>query len=176
MVELAIVISGSRQPKKSKYNQGIPYFFQFPKQSFALFILFQVSNSLSFSFLFPTQTQTCLWSRALEPSQLPVSHSLAQTFSLLLRRMTGPPVLESVTLDLLKKKMQEFAKERNWEQFHSPRNLLLALVCNIIHLYLFLYDPKKRERVTQKYIVCLFVCGYFFFLFYQKNKTETRWI
>ncbi|GMY27034.1 dCTP pyrophosphatase 1-like [Fagus crenata] len=42
--------------------------------------------------------------------------------------MTGPPVLESVTLDLLKKKMQEFAKERNWEQFHSPRNLLLALV------------------------------------------------
>ncbi|KAM3683551.1 hypothetical protein ACB098_12G156500 [Castanea mollissima] len=42
--------------------------------------------------------------------------------------MTGPPGAESVTLDLLKKKMAEFAKERNWEQFHSPRNLLLALV------------------------------------------------
>ncbi|KAL6967947.1 dCTP diphosphatase [Sarracenia purpurea var. burkii] len=35
---------------------------------------------------------------------------------------------DSVTLDLLKKKMEEFAKERNWERFHSPRNLLLALV------------------------------------------------
>ena len=83
-------------------------------------------------------------------SSFAVTPSLAQTLSLLLRRrkMTGPPALESVTLDLLKKKMQEFAKERNWEQFHSPRNLLLALVCNIIHLYLFLYDPKKRERVT----------------------------
>ncbi|PON65972.1 NTP Pyrophosphohydrolase MazG-related [Trema orientale] len=35
---------------------------------------------------------------------------------------------ESVTLVLLKKKMAEFAKERDWDQFHSPRNLLLALV------------------------------------------------
>ncbi|KAJ0051317.1 hypothetical protein Pint_01457 [Pistacia integerrima] len=42
--------------------------------------------------------------------------------------MTGVPDGESVTLDLLKKKMDEFAKERNWERFHSPRNLLLALV------------------------------------------------
>ncbi|KAK7350569.1 hypothetical protein VNO77_09338 [Canavalia gladiata] len=33
-----------------------------------------------------------------------------------------------VTLDLLKHKMSEFAKERGWEPFHSPRNLLLALV------------------------------------------------
>ncbi|XP_072950579.1 uncharacterized protein [Typha angustifolia] len=35
---------------------------------------------------------------------------------------------ENVTLDDLKKKMADFAKERDWEQFHSPRNLLLALV------------------------------------------------
>uniref|UniRef100_A0A5B7B4Z3 dCTP pyrophosphatase 1 n=1 Tax=Davidia involucrata TaxID=16924 RepID=A0A5B7B4Z3_DAVIN len=33
-----------------------------------------------------------------------------------------------VTLDDLKKKMADFAKERDWDQFHSPRNLLLALV------------------------------------------------
>ncbi|KAL6497836.1 hypothetical protein OROHE_026863 [Orobanche hederae] len=38
---------------------------------------------------------------------------------------------ECVTLDLLKKKMDEFAKERNWEKYHSPRNLLLALVGEI---------------------------------------------
>ncbi|XP_050364909.1 uncharacterized protein LOC126783477 [Argentina anserina] len=42
--------------------------------------------------------------------------------------MTGFSEAESVTLDLLKKKMADFAKERNWDQFHSPRNLLLALV------------------------------------------------
>ncbi|KAJ8634384.1 hypothetical protein MRB53_027720 [Persea americana] len=35
---------------------------------------------------------------------------------------------ENVTLEDLKQKMAEFAKERNWDQFHSPRNLLLALV------------------------------------------------
>ncbi|KAL3604659.1 hypothetical protein D5086_005518 [Populus alba] len=42
--------------------------------------------------------------------------------------MTKATEGESVTLDLLKVKMAEFAKERNWDQFHSPRNLLLALV------------------------------------------------
>jgi dCTP diphosphatase len=42
--------------------------------------------------------------------------------------MSGSPECESVTLDLLKKKMEDFAKERDWQQFHSPRNLLLALV------------------------------------------------
>jgi dCTP diphosphatase len=33
-----------------------------------------------------------------------------------------------VALEDLRKKMAEFARERDWEQFHSPRNLLLALV------------------------------------------------
>ncbi|KAF3780815.1 dCTP pyrophosphatase 1 [Nymphaea thermarum] len=35
---------------------------------------------------------------------------------------------KSVTLEELRKKMAEFAKERDWDRFHSPRNLLLALV------------------------------------------------
>ncbi|KAL1309105.1 hypothetical protein HN51_051792 [Arachis hypogaea] len=43
--------------------------------------------------------------------------------------MTGLPGNgDSVTLDMLKEKMAQFAKERDWDQFHSPRNLLLALV------------------------------------------------
>ncbi|XP_022145107.1 dCTP pyrophosphatase 1-like [Momordica charantia] len=33
-----------------------------------------------------------------------------------------------VTLKDLKTKMAEFARERDWDQFHSPRNLLLAMV------------------------------------------------
>ncbi|XP_068321151.1 uncharacterized protein [Pyrus communis] len=45
--------------------------------------------------------------------------------------MTGFAEGENVTLDLLKNKMAEFAKARNWDQFHSPRNLLLALVCEV---------------------------------------------
>ncbi|KAL6970886.1 dCTP diphosphatase [Sarracenia purpurea var. burkii] len=43
--------------------------------------------------------------------------------------MTGGLERESgVGLDDLKKKMADFARERDWDQFHSPRNLLLALV------------------------------------------------
>lgn len=43
----------------------------------------------------------------------------------------------SVSLDLLKKKMADFAKERDWEPFHSPRNLLLAMVSFIHSANLF---------------------------------------
>ncbi|XP_027907124.1 dCTP pyrophosphatase 1-like [Vigna unguiculata] len=42
--------------------------------------------------------------------------------------MTGVSEEAPVSLDQLKQIMSDFAKERNWEQFHSPRNLLLALV------------------------------------------------
>ncbi|XP_042513609.1 dCTP pyrophosphatase 1-like [Macadamia integrifolia] len=42
--------------------------------------------------------------------------------------MTGVSEGEGVTLEELKKKMADFARERDWDQFHSPRNLLLALV------------------------------------------------
>ncbi|CAN6722781.1 unnamed protein product [Malus baccata var. baccata] len=35
---------------------------------------------------------------------------------------------EAVTLQERKKKMAEFSREKDWEHFHSPRNLLLALL------------------------------------------------
>ncbi|GAB2221725.1 hypothetical protein Droror1_Dr00012911 [Drosera rotundifolia] len=34
----------------------------------------------------------------------------------------------TVTLEELKMKMAEFARERDWDKFHSPRNLLLAMI------------------------------------------------
>jgi dCTP diphosphatase len=34
----------------------------------------------------------------------------------------------SPTLESLRESMAEFAKEREWDQFHTPRNLLLAMV------------------------------------------------
>ncbi|RDX57734.1 dCTP pyrophosphatase 1 [Mucuna pruriens] len=42
--------------------------------------------------------------------------------------MTGVAEETPVTLDTLKQLMAQFAKERDWDRFHSPRNLLLALV------------------------------------------------
>ncbi|KAL2506366.1 NTP Pyrophosphohydrolase MazG-related [Abeliophyllum distichum] len=42
--------------------------------------------------------------------------------------MKGASGQGGLTLEELKEKMANFAKERDWDQFHSPRNLLLALV------------------------------------------------
>ncbi|CAN8258187.1 unnamed protein product [Cochlearia groenlandica] len=40
----------------------------------------------------------------------------------------GSEEKEMVSLETLSKKMDDFAKARDWEKFHSPRNLLLAMV------------------------------------------------
>ncbi|OAE20087.1 hypothetical protein AXG93_544s1000 [Marchantia polymorpha subsp. ruderalis] len=40
----------------------------------------------------------------------------------------GSCAVGSVTIKELQKRMADFARERDWDQFHSPRNLLLALV------------------------------------------------
>lgn len=37
-----------------------------------------------------------------------------------------------VSLKDLSKQLEEFAMARDWEKFHSPRNLLLAMVCLLI--------------------------------------------
>jgi len=42
--------------------------------------------------------------------------------------MAGVPEGDSVSLGKLKQMMAQFAKERDWDQYHSPRNLLLAMV------------------------------------------------
>jgi dCTP diphosphatase len=42
--------------------------------------------------------------------------------------MTGLPEGDSVSLGKLKQMMAHFAKERDWDQYHTPRNLLLAMV------------------------------------------------
>nr|GMD61163.1 dCTP pyrophosphatase 1-like [Ipomoea batatas] len=62
----------------------------------------------------------------------------------------------SVSLDLLKKKMNDFAKERDWEKFHSPRNLLLAmkqnpsLFCCSIKIS-FVYDERNLQSLSDKF-------------------------
>lgn len=65
---------------------------------------------------------------------------------------------KGVSLDELKKKMAEFAKERDWDQFHSPRNLLLALVCMLLSYPCFFF----YIFLCVSYF--LFVCVHFVFI------------
>ncbi|KAK4719416.1 hypothetical protein R3W88_017754 [Solanum pinnatisectum] len=40
----------------------------------------------------------------------------------------GRKVMKDVSLQELREKLVEFSRVRGWDQYHSPRNLLLALV------------------------------------------------
>lgn len=44
----------------------------------------------------------------------------------------------NISLKDLSKKLEEFAKARDWEKYHSPRNLLLAMV--IFFLVFIFFD------------------------------------
>lgn len=46
---------------------------------------------------------------------------------------------KDVSLQELKDKLAEFARVRGWDQYHSPRNLLLALVSHHHLLYISLH-------------------------------------
>jgi len=41
---------------------------------------------------------------------------------------TGFPFSSSLSLEDIRQRQERFSNERNWDQFHSPRNLLLAMV------------------------------------------------
>ena len=41
---------------------------------------------------------------------------------------TGFPFSLSLSLEDIRQRQERFSNERNWDQFHSPRNLLLAMV------------------------------------------------
>lgn len=45
-----------------------------------------------------------------------------------------------VSLEELKEKMADFAKEREWDQFHTPRNLLLAMV-SVYPFFIYFLTP-----------------------------------
>ena len=44
-------------------------------------------------------------------------------------------MVKEISLKDISKKLEEFALERDWEKYHSPRNLLLAMVS-------FCYKPN----------------------------------
>lgn len=64
------------------------------------------------------------------------------------------------SLEDLRNQLREFARARDWEQFHSPKNLAMALIVEAAELaehFQWLteaqsqaLDPEKREQVAQE--------------------------
>ncbi|KAJ1271869.1 hypothetical protein BS78_06G158600 [Paspalum vaginatum] len=58
-------------------------------------------------------------------------------------------VAGDVSLKQLSKKLEDFAKARDWEQYHSPRNLLLAMIAEVGELSeLFMWKGEVRKGLA----------------------------
>jgi dCTP diphosphatase len=78
-------------------------------------------------------------------------------------RMNPPPLADATTtLAQLKSRVLAFARERDWEQFHAPKNLSMALAGEAAELMEhFLWatpeasravaaDPAKRQKISEE--------------------------
>jgi dCTP diphosphatase len=57
------------------------------------------------------------------------------------------------TLDLLARRLQLFAKARDWEQFHSPKNLACALIVEageLLEHFQWLTEEQSRNLTQAK--------------------------
>ncbi len=64
------------------------------------------------------------------------------------------------SLDNLKNQLREFAHERDWDQFHSPKNLAMAMIveaAELVEHFQWLsesqsqtLDPENREHLAQE--------------------------
>jgi dCTP diphosphatase len=55
-----------------------------------------------------------------------------------------------ITIDEIRGKLRNFAEERDWNQFHTPRNLLLALVGEVGELSeIFQWKGEVKEGVPE---------------------------
>ncbi|MCS6180399.1 nucleotide pyrophosphohydrolase [Shewanella baltica] len=54
----------------------------------------------------------------------------------------------STTIEELKERLKTFADERDWSQFHSPKNLAMALtveVSELVEIFQWMKDGDSRE-------------------------------
>lgn len=54
----------------------------------------------------------------------------------------------SAELDHLKHRLREFAKERDWDQFHSPKNFSMALIvecAELVEHFQWLSDEQSKN-------------------------------
>jgi len=59
----------------------------------------------------------------------------------------------ATTLDALKTRVQEFTKQRSWEQFHSPKEICNALsieAAELLQLFLWSDGPSSIQKLEQK--------------------------
>jgi len=64
------------------------------------------------------------------------------------------------SLDDLRNQLREFARNRDWEQFHSPKNLAMAMIveaAELVEHFQWLTEaqsqalsPEQREQVAQE--------------------------
>jgi len=61
---------------------------------------------------------------------------------------------DSITpLDTLKTRVKEFTIQRNWEQFHSPKEICNALTieaAELLQLFLWSNGPSSTQKLEQK--------------------------
>src|SRR5210317_341102 len=61
--------------------------------------------------------------------------------------------MNSSDLDSLTRRLREFADSRDWEQFHSPKNLAMALsveVAEIVEHFQWLTEEQSRDLDASK--------------------------
>ena len=62
--------------------------------------------------------------------------------------------LNQVNIEKIQARLAEFAKERDWEQFHSPKNLSMALageVGELLEIFQWLTEEQsKRSSLTDE--------------------------
>jgi len=61
--------------------------------------------------------------------------------------------MTSIDLNALKQRLREFAQVRDWEQFHSPKNLSMALsaeVAEIIEHFQWLTEEQSQNLPQKK--------------------------
>lgn len=59
----------------------------------------------------------------------------------------------SDALDELKLRLREFARERDWDQFHSPKNLVMALGAEageLVELFQWLTEAQSAQLPPEK--------------------------
>ena len=79
-----------------------------------------------------------------------VFHGIAPPPSVRQRRRMTPGTDDSTTVAALKTRVLAFARERDWEQFHSPKNLSMALAAEageLMEPFLWV-SPEEARRLA----------------------------
>jgi NTP pyrophosphatase (non-canonical NTP hydrolase) len=56
-------------------------------------------------------------------------------------------------IDILQKRLKQFAVERDWEQFHAPKNLAMALIveaAELVEHFQWLTEQQSRDLAADK--------------------------